>query len=212
MRRLFWVMAGMLCASAAAQQLPAPRPVSVGIVVDTSGSMGAKLRDARQFLAEFVKAANPQDEFFLIQSSDRPALTSAFTTDTDKIQNDLVFTHSKGRSALWDAVYLALTEVQKGRNPHKALLVISDGGDNSSRHTENEVESLARQAGVRIYAIGVYEPEAARGRTAEELRGPEGFNQLATQTGGRHFAVEKLQDIPAMVMQLDGGMRAPSKP
>jgi len=205
-------MAGVLCASVAAQQLPAPKPVSVGIVVDTSGSMGAKLRDARQFLAEFLKAANPQDDFFLIQSNDRPALTSAFTADTDKIQNDLVFTKSKGRSALWDAVYLALTEVQKGRNPLKALLVISDGGDNSSRYTENEIENLARQVGVRIYAIGIYAPEAARGRTVEELQGPARLHQIAEQSGGGHFAVESIQELPEVVAKVDAGMRAPLKP
>ena len=145
MRRLTWITMGMLCITAAAQQPAAP--VSVGIVFDTSGSMGAKLGRSRQMAAQFLKAADSQDEFFLIEFNDRPALASAFTTETYKIQDHLVFIQSKGRSALWDAVYLALSEIKKGQHPRKALLVISDGGDNSSHYTENEMKKLVREAG-----------------------------------------------------------------
>jgi VWFA-related protein len=212
MKRLSWVIAGVLCASAAAQQPSAQRPVSVGIVFDTSGSMGAKLRPSRQLVEQLIKTANPQDEFFLIQFNDRPVLTSAFTADTGKIQDGLVFIQSKGRSALWDAIHLALNEIKKGQNPRKALLVISDGGDNSSRYSEDEIKNLARRAGVPIYAVGIYEPVTARGRTAEELQGPAQLNEIAEQSGERDFAVETIEEVPAVVAQVDTGMRAPSKP
>jgi Ca-activated chloride channel family protein len=159
-----------------------------------------------------MKTANPQDEFFLIQFNDRPLLTSAFTADTGKIQNDLDFIQSKGRSALWDAIYLALHEIKKSHNPRKALLVISDGGDNSSRYTENEIKNLVREADTQIYAIGIYEPTASRGRTVEELHGPVLLNEIAEQSGGRHFAVETLAEIPEVVVKVDTGMRAPSIP
>jgi Ca-activated chloride channel family protein len=92
-------------------------PISIGLVFDTSGSMGAKLQKSRQAAAEFFKTANPADEFFLVQFNDRPELTVPFTTDTDKIQSTLTFTQSRGRTALLDSVYLAMHEMKKAHNP-----------------------------------------------------------------------------------------------
>ena len=124
-------------------------PISIGLVFDTSGSMGAKLQKSRQAAAEFFKTANPADEFFLVQFNDRPELVVPFTTDTDKIQSALTFTQSKGRTALLDSVYLAMNEMKRAHNPRKALLIISDGGDNSSRYTETEIKNRVREADVR---------------------------------------------------------------
>ena len=132
-------------------------PISIGLVFDTSGSMGPKLQKSRQAATEFFKTANPSDEFFLVQFNDRPELTQAFTTDTNTLQNVLTFTQSKGRTALLDAVYLAMHEMKKAKNPRKALLIISDGGDNSSRYTETEIKNEVREADVQIYAIGIFE-------------------------------------------------------
>ncbi len=145
-------------------------PISIGLVFDTSGSMGPKLQKSRQAAAEFFKTANPSDEFFLVQFNDRPELTVPFTTDTDKIQSTLTFTQSRGRTALLDSVYLAMHEMKKAHNPRKALLIISDGGDNSSRYTETEIKSAVREADVQIFAIGIFESMANRGRTPEEAR------------------------------------------
>src|SRR5450755_3052667 len=147
-------------------------PLSVGIVFDTSGSMGAKLDKSREAVAQFFKTANPEDEFFLVEFNDRPELVNPFTSSLEEIQNKLTFTQSKGRTALLDAVYLGLHTMKKGRNARKALLIISDGGDNSSRYTESEIKNLVREADVQIYAIGIFESGAGRGRTAEELAGP----------------------------------------
>ncbi|MBV8812206.1 MAG: VWA domain-containing protein, partial [Acidobacteriaceae bacterium] len=125
-------------------------PISIGLVFDTSGSMGSKLQKSRQAAAEFFKTANPSDEFFLVQFNDRPELTVPFTTDTDKVQSTLTFTQSHGRTALLDSVYLAMHEMKKAKNPRKALLIISDGGDNSSRYTETEIKNAVREADVQI--------------------------------------------------------------
>ena len=95
-----------------------------------------------------------------------------FTPDTEEIQNRLTFMQSKGRTALLDGVYMAMNQMKKARNPRKAILIISDGGDNSSRYTEREVKNAVREADVQIYAIGIFEPMASRGRTPEELNGP----------------------------------------
>ncbi len=178
-------------------------PLSVGIVFDTSGSMGAKLQKSRQAVAQFARLANPEDEFFLVQFSDRPELTVGFTHEAEEIQNRLTFTQSRGRTALLDGVYLAIHHMKKqARNPRKALLIISDGGDNSSRYTESEIKNLVREADVQIYAIGIFEPVASRGRTAEELSGPSLLSELGEQTGGRHFPVDNLNELPDVAAKI----------
>ncbi|HET8547791.1 MAG TPA: VWA domain-containing protein [Bryobacteraceae bacterium] len=177
-------------------------PLSVGLVFDTSGSMGSKLTKSRQAAAQFFKTANPDDEFFLIQFSDRPELVVPFTTNTEEIQNRLTFTQAKGRTALLDGVMIALNQMKKAHNPRKALIILSDGGDNSSRYTESEIKNLVREADVQIYAIGIFEPISGRGRTAEELNGPGLLNDIAEQTGGRHFPVENIAELPDIAAKI----------
>ncbi len=182
-------------------------PLSVGLVFDTSGSMGSKLDKSRQAVAQFFKTANPEDEFFLIQFNDRPELVVDFTTHVEDIQNRLTFTQSKGRTALLDAVYMALHKMKKAKNPRKALLIISDGGDNSSRYTESEIKKLVQEADVQIYAIGIFEPMASRGRTPEELSGPSLLSEIAEQTGGRHFPVDNLNELPDVAAKIGMELR-----
>jgi Ca-activated chloride channel family protein len=177
-------------------------PLSVGIVFDTSGSMGNKLAKSRQAVGQFMKTANPEDEFFLVQFNDRPELVVPFTPDPEEIQSRLAFTQSKGRTALLDGVYLAMNQMKRARNGRKAILIISDGGDNSSRYTESEVRNAVREADVQIYAIGIFEPYAARGRTPEELNGPTLLAEIAEQTGGRHFPVENLAELPDVAAKI----------
>lgn len=177
-------------------------PLSVGLVFDASGSMGAKLQKARLAAAQFFKTANPDDEFFLVQFNDKPEMVQPFTTNTEEIQNRLTFTNAKGRTALLDGIYMALNHMKKARNTRKAILVLSDGGDNSSRYTESEIKNLVREADVQIYAIGIFEPVSARSRSAEELAGPGLLNEIAEQTGGRHFPVENLNDLPDVAAKI----------
>jgi VWFA-related protein len=177
-------------------------PLSVGIVFDTSGSMGAKLQKSRQAVAQFMKTANPQDEFFLIEFGDRPELVQDFTKETEEIQNRLTFTQAKGRTALLDAVYLAMSQMKKAHNPRRAILIISDGGDNSSRYTEGEVMNAVREADVQIYAIGIFEAPGAWGRSLEELKGPRLLSEIAEQTGGRHFEVNNLAELPDVAAKI----------
>ncbi len=177
-------------------------PISIGLVFDASGSMGSKLTKSRQAAAAFFKTANPEDEFFLVQFNDRPQMVVPFTRDVEEIQNRLTFTQAKGRTALLDAMYLAMQTLKKGRNPRRALLVISDGGDNSSRYTETEIRNLLKEADAQVYAIGIFEPIGARGRTAEELAGPGLLSDLAEMTGGRHFPVDNLNDLPDIAAKI----------
>jgi VWFA-related protein len=177
-------------------------PLSVGVVFDASGSMGSKLQRSREAVAQFMKTANPEDEFFLVQFNDRPELTMPFTSDPGQIQNRLTFLQSKGSTALLDGVFLGMNEMKKARNGRKAILIISDGGDNNSRFTESELKSFVREADVQIYAIGIYEPAGARGRTPEELSGPGLLADITETTGGKHFAVENLADLPEVAAKI----------
>ncbi len=176
-------------------------PVAVGIVLDTSGSMGNKLRRARQAAAAFFQTANRDDEFFLVEFNDRPKLAVALTRDPAEIQTELTFSSSKGRTALLDGIMLALHELQKSERNRKALLIISDGGDNCSRYHESEVRDRVRESDVLIYAIGVFEPYGSRGRTPEESAGPGLLTDIAEMTGGRHFPSDtiELPDIAAKI-------------
>jgi Ca-activated chloride channel family protein len=175
--------------------------VAVGLVFDISGSMGPKLRRSRQAAAEFFRTANPEDEFFLVEFNDQPKMVVPLTRQIEEIQNQLTFAQSKGRTALLDAIMLSLHEMKNSKKNRKALLIISDGGDNSSRYTETEVRNMVRESDTLIYAIGVYEPFGARGRTPEESSGPGLLSELAEQTGGRHFPADtaELPDIAAKI-------------
>ena len=176
-------------------------PVAVGLVFDISGSMGPKLQKSRQAAAEFFRTSNSDDEFFLVEFNDQPKLVVPLTRNVEEIQNQLTWAQSKGRTALLDAVFLALSEMKKSKKNRKALLIISDGGDNSSRYSEGEVKKLVRENDVLIYAIGVFESAGGRSRTTEEAGGPGLLNDLCEQTGGRHLPadVAELPDIAAKI-------------
>jgi Ca-activated chloride channel family protein len=182
-------------------------PLSVGVIFDCSGSMGHKLEKSRLAVAQFFKTANPEDEFFLVQFGDSAELVQPFTRNLEEVQNRLTFTQSKGRTALLDAIYLALHEMKKGKNPRKALLVISDGGDNNSRYTEPEIKNLVKEADVQIYAIGIYESMGARGRTPEEASGQGLLTEIAEQTGGRQYPVDNLNELPDIAAKIGVELR-----
>ncbi len=177
-------------------------PLAVGLVFDTSGSMGSKMRRSRMAASAFFKTANPEDEFFLVEFNDRPRLSVPLTRDFEMIQNQLAFSPSKGRTALLDAIFLAMHEMKKSTKRRKALLIISDGGDNSSRYTESEVRNLVRESDVLLYALGIYEPYGARSRSPEELAGPGLLTELAELTGGRHLPVEDLSEMPDIAAKI----------
>jgi len=119
-------------------------PVSIGIVFDLSGSMTTKLIRARESILQFIKTANPLDEFFVIGFNDRPELIEDFTSSVEDIQARLATVRSGHRTALLDAIYYGVAKMKDARHERKALLVVSDGGDNRSRYTEGEIRSQVR--------------------------------------------------------------------
>ena len=171
-------------------------PLSVGLVFDTSASMGVKMKKSRQAVAAFLKIMTDDDETFLIEFNDRPELTNPFTRHPEEILHELKNTRPKGRTALLDGVTMALRTMKKARNARKCLLIISDGGDNNSRYTESEVRRMVLEADTQIYAIGIFEPPRMRRRTKEEWYGPTLLHDVAEQTGGHAFNVANLNELP----------------
>ena len=167
-------------------------PVSLGVIFDVSGSMSSKIERAREAVVEFFKTANPQDEFFMIAFADKPEEISDFTQSVDDIQGKLVYTIPKGRTALLDAIYLGISKMRQAKYQKKALLIISDGGDNHSRYTEGEIKSLAKEADALIYAIGIYDHYFP---TEEERLGPGLLSDISELTGGRTFTIDNPNDL-----------------
>ena len=167
-------------------------PISLGVIFDVSGSMSNKIEKSREAVVEFFRTANPQDEFFMISFSDKPELLSDFTTSIEDIQSKLVTTIPKGRTALLDAIYMGLHKMKQAHNQKKALLIISDGGDNHSRYTENEIKSIVKEADVQIYGIGIFD---ANPRTEEERLGPITLAEVTDVTGGRTFTIDNPNEL-----------------
>jgi len=177
-------------------------PLSVGLVLDTSGSMGDKMDISRRAISEFLKTMNPADEAFLVEFNDRADLKSGFTHDPDQILSKMSSSASNGMTALFDAMYLGVKQMKKASNPRKALVIVSDGGDNNSAFSAKEVLDLVRDADVQIYAIGVFEPLAGFGLSAAELAGPKLLSGIAAQTGGRAFGTSKAQELPDIASRI----------
>jgi Ca-activated chloride channel homolog len=171
-------------------------PISIGVIFDVSGSMKDKIATARQAAATFLKTGNPEDEYFLVEFANRPEVASDFTTDVTKLQTKLIMTPAKGMTAMYDSVYLGLEKLKEGTNPKKALLLITDGEDNRSRYTFQNVKEFVKEQDVQIYGIGIvddFNSQLGAGRTGRAL-----IEELSELTGGQAMfpdSVYELEDI-----------------
>jgi Ca-activated chloride channel family protein len=181
-------------------------PISIGVIFDFSGSMANKVGKAREAAVQFFKTANPQDEFFLVSFNERAELTSAFTNSVEDLQSRMMLTTAKGRTALLDAIYLGLSQMRGAHNAKRALLILSDGGDNHSRYNESDIKRLVKEADTQLYAIGIFDQAGYR-RTTEELNGPTLLNEVTEMTGGRVFNVEKLEELPDIATKIGMELR-----
>ena len=169
-------------------------PLSVGIILDVSGSMKDKLKTAVEAAITFMKGGSPDDEYFLVEFSDKPTEVFDFTNDISRIQSRFMFSKAKGRTALYDAVYRGLTKLEDGTNQKRALLLITDGEDNRSRYTFSNVREFVKEKDVQMYAIGITggwaDASAEQGRSL--------LRDLASISGGNSFfpsSVNSLENI-----------------
>jgi Ca-activated chloride channel family protein len=161
-------------------------PISVGILFDISGSMKDNIHTARNSVVRFLESGNPDDEFFLVTFNQKTTLVQSFTHQSSSIQNQISFSQPGGRTALYDAVYLGLEQIKNGKNEKKALILITDGEDNSSRYTASEVREFAKESDVQIYAIG---EEGKLGYGRSEIQNIVGL------TGGRAFFPNNFNEL-----------------
>ena len=161
-------------------------PISIGIVFDVSGSMKENIHTARNSLVRFLQSGNPEDEYLLITFNQKTTLVQGFTRQSSAIQNEVAIRNPGGRTALYDAVYLGLNQIRAGKNEKKALILITDGEDNSSRYSSAEVREFAKESDVQIYAIG---EEGKLGYGRAEIQ------NIVSLTGGRAFFPNNFSEL-----------------
>jgi VWFA-related protein len=157
-------------------------PIAVGLVFDISGSMGGDLKEMRHAASQFFKTSNPGDEFCLVELSSDAQVAVPLTQNAADVDYKLMFSKGGGSTALLDGVYLGLNEVRKSKNLRKALVIISDGGENHSRYTPGEVKNAIQESDVLIYAIGTFGNGMGSNYSDQVL-----LRDLTEQTGGRMF-------------------------
>jgi Ca-activated chloride channel homolog len=177
-------------------------PLSVGVLFDESGSMGDKLRTSRDAAVQLLSTLEKGDEAFLVEFSDFAKVSIGFTGDAQEIDTALKNVQAGGQTAMLDAINAGLAEMKKAKNSRKAIVVVSDGGDNRSHYTAAQIESLVREADVQIYAMGVFEPVFSLGLSPEEISGPRLLSEISAQTGGRAFAAALPGDLPSVANRI----------
>ena len=181
-------------------------PISIGLIFDMSGSMANKFDRARQAAVQFLRTANPRDEFFLVRFNDRTEPASRFTSSTEELENRVIFTAAGGRTALLDAVYIGLDQIRNAHNGRRALLIISDGGDNHSLYSEADIRSSLKESDCQLYAMGIFDRHHIS-RKSEERYGWSLLSELVEMTGGRVFPVSKLTDLPDIASKIGAELR-----
>ncbi|HWF08752.1 MAG TPA: VWA domain-containing protein [Bryobacteraceae bacterium] len=182
-------------------------PLSIGLLFDASGSMRDKMEKASEAVAEFFKTADTEDEFFLVEFNDRAKLSIPFTRDSGAISSRIGRMKPFGRTALFDAIDIAMKQMKKARHSRKAIVIISDGGDNWSRHTEREIRRALVESDVQLYAMGIFDRIINAKSPAETRKGPALLEELAAQTGGREYPVDNLNDLPVISARIGTDLR-----
>ena len=183
-------------------------PISVGLILDCSGSMRNKIEYEREAVAEFFKYANPQDDYFAITVSSHPEVIATSEQSIGTIQEKLGTTEPRGGTALYDAVYLGISRMRSARYQRKALVIISDGGDNRSRYNLKEIKSVVEEANVLAYGIGVFDGvPIPLFKTMEERWGRKWLSEMTEATGGRTLAADDRRQIPQIAALISRELR-----
>jgi Ca-activated chloride channel family protein len=183
-------------------------PVSVGFLFDSSASMRNKMHQSSQAAAAFFQTANKDDEFFLVEFNEHAKLSVPFTSDANQVYERVAHVRPLGRTSLLDAIHLALVQMKRAQHSRKAIVIVSDGGDNRSRYTVGQIKSAMLESDVQVYSMGIFDPEDQRKRTPEEKNGPRLLTELSEESGGKHFSVDNLDDLPAISTQIGEELRS----
>lgn len=174
-------------------------PISVGILLDTSGSMKRKYALACEAVAQFFQNSNRDDDYFVITYSEKPQLLADTTQSVEEIESELAAVVPDGSTPLLDAIYLGLNKLKHSRYERRALLIISDGGDNDSRYNAKEIREMVQESEVQIYALGIF---PALDIAIDDRLGKKLLTQISEATGGRAeflSSPERLPEVAAAV-------------
>ncbi len=177
-------------------------PISLGIVVDLSGSMTNKMDRVQAAVESVVANLEEDDEAFVVTFADRPRLQVGFTSDPAALWSALASSEAAGSTSLYDAIALAVRQMRGASRRRRTLFVISDGGDNHSRMSERELRGLLDEADIQIQAIGIHEHPTATPPSAEEQRGPWVLDDVAKMTGGQHYIVGDARELPRLAGEI----------
>lgn len=182
-------------------------PISLGVILDLSKSMTNKIDVAREAVAAFFQGANPQDDYFVVTFADRPQLLAEPTRSVGYVQSMLATVKPAGHTALLDAIYLGIQQSRSARYKRRALLIISDGGDNHSRYRSREVKKLVQEADVEICAIGIFDSIF---KTPEEWAGKRLLTEITEATGGRTITLSNsnLVRLPEIAANISWELRS----
>jgi Ca-activated chloride channel homolog len=180
------------------------QPMSLVVVFDASASMVTKIPAERNAVKELIKDSNPQDDFSVVVVRSNPQLIFQHDDPDSDLERRMDLVQPDGFTSLWDGIYLGLNDLRNSRYERKALIVISDGGDNHSRYTYSEIKSLLEEADVEVYALGIFDRFPKR---IEEKTGPLQLDEIASATGGRMFSVHDPNDISHAVEQISSELR-----
>jgi Ca-activated chloride channel homolog len=181
-------------------------PTSVAILFDVSKSMTNKIESERAALVEFFKNANPEDEYFGIAFSNRPRVLTDPDRSIEEIEQKLTDVTPRGATAMLDAVYLAISELRRARYERKAIVIISDGGDNASRYTLKQIKTLVEESDVQIYAVGLFETFFFN--TFEEKMGKRWLSEITDATGGRTITVDDRGKLANATAEISRAIRS----
>ncbi len=183
---------------------PEDTPATVGMVIDNSGSMQRKRADVINAALSFVTASHPDDEMFVVNFNRRVWLglpeSMPFTSDIPQLRTTLLTTTAEGTTALYDAMALAVNHMKMGSRQRKALVVLSDGGDNASLIKLDEVLQMAQQSGATIYCIGIYDEY-------QKDKNPGVLKQIAKVTGGEAYFPQGNLDLYKIWPRIAGAIR-----
>jgi len=180
-------------------------PVSLGLVIDNSGSMRTKRERVNKAAITFARTCKPQDEIFLINFNDQVYIDQEFTRNKDDLAEALDTIDTRGGTALHDALYLSLEHIREGKEDKKALLLISDGEDRDSRYKFTSVLEFARESQASIYVIGLFDKEGERSRA--QKKAATNLKELAEETGGKYFFPESADEVEALCTQIAHDIR-----
>jgi Ca-activated chloride channel family protein len=184
---------------------PEDIPATVGLVIDNSGSMRRKRSDVVAAALAFAESSNPQDEIFIVNFNERVSMglpdALPFTSDMVQLRAALANTRAEGKTAMYDAIATALKHLEMGTHQKKALVILSDGGDNASGQTENAVLTMAGQSNATIYTIDIDDPD-------DPDQNAKALQQMAKLTGGDAYRPRNLDELPDVWRKIAGGIRS----